>query len=91
MTKGLGDNQIKWLTYMVWILIFLLTIFTGYNNLISARNSQAIHEMPSSYVRLERYKSDGERYQRDQEKIYDMLKTLNLKVDRLINAKAYPP
>ena len=64
MTNGLSDSKVKWLTYLVYFLLAILSIVTAFNTYL-------ISDLPKEYVRLERYKSDlinwNERYISDRE------------------------
>ena len=85
MTNGLTSPAVKWLTYLVYGLLIILTIITGWNN-------ATISKLPDNYVRLERYQSDAvridQRYQSDTERIDQSLRDINNKLDRLIEKKS---
>ena len=73
MTKNLNESRVKWLTYLVYILLSILTLVTGWHTV-------ALSNLPDKYVRLERYQSDASR-------IENNLKTINYKLDRLIERR----
>jgi len=70
MTNNLNESRVKWLTYLVYILLFVLTLITGWHTV-------ALSNLPDKYVRLERYQTDAGR-------IESNLKAINDKLDRLI-------
>lgn len=70
MTQGLNNRKAQWLTYLVYVLITLLTA-------VSLYHFKTIVELPDNYVRLERYTCDIEKVERRLERISD-------KLDRLI-------
>jgi len=70
MTEHLDSAKVKWLTYLVYILLASLTLISGWN-------TTKISAMPDKYVRLERYQSDSGR-------IECTLRDINSKLDRLI-------
>ena len=73
MTDELSESKVKWLTYLVYILITIITIVSGWNTV-------NISAMPDKYVRLERYQTDSGR-------IECTLQSINAKLDRLIERK----
>ena len=73
MTDDLSESKVKWLTYLVYILITIITIVSGWNTV-------NISAMPDKYVRLERYQTDSGR-------IECTLQSINAKLDRLIERK----
>jgi len=77
MTNGLTSAQIKWLTYLVYFLLAVLTLITGWNTVETRKNTDRFTGLPKEYVRLERYN-------RDQDRLYESLNLMNRKLDRLI-------
>jgi hypothetical protein len=75
MTKGLGQDQVKWLTYLVYLLITILTVITGWHTV-------TIANMPKEYVRLERYQCDTRRVEKKMDK-------LGGKLDRLFEGQPW--
>ena len=73
MTSNLNGSTVKWLTYLVYILLSVLTLITGWHTV-------ALSNLPDKYVRLERYQSDAGR-------IESNLKNISDKLDRLIERK----
>lgn len=58
MGHGMGELQIKFFTYLIMILIAVLSIMmVNVWSEVSAQRSD-INEMPNKYVRLERYTTD---------------------------------
>ena len=76
MVSGLNNTAIRFVTYLVYILLALLTLTTGWQ-------AVTLGNMPDKYVRLERYNSD-------QNKICAELTKLDTKLDRLL-ALFLPP
>jgi len=74
MTNGLTSPAVKWLTYLVYGLLIILTIITGWNNV-------TISKLPDNYVRLERYQADTLRLEQG-------VRDINNKLDRLIEKKS---
>jgi len=70
MTEDLNASKVKWLTYLVYILLAVLTVLSGWN-------TNKISTMPDKYVRLERYQADSGR-------IECSLREIDAKLDRLI-------
>ena len=79
MTDGLSEPQVKWLTYLVYILLSTLAISNGW--LIIKQS-----ELPERFVRLERYSADkitgANRYMCDMTRIEKALESINAKLDR---------
>ena len=71
MTKGLNGNQIRWVTYLVYILLSVITLITAFH-------AYQISTLPDKYVRLERYKSDVDQMIKQQERIAD-------RIDKILN------
>lgn len=97
MTENLSASQAKWLTYLVWILITLLTGTTAFQfKLISEQNEKLIavetrvtsYHLPEKYVTLERYSSDMARMCTVVDKMDANMEikfnNLSAKLDRLI-------
>ena len=70
MTEGLNTPAVRWLTFLVYGLIVVLTIMTGWHQ-------ATIGELPDNYVRLERYQSDNTRIEQG-------LRDINQKLDALM-------
>lgn len=70
MTNGLSGVQTKFLTYLVYVLLALLTFATGWH-------FRVLSSLPHEYVRLERYLCDEER-------TVSTLNRMEDKLDRLI-------
>ena len=81
MTDNLDASKIRWLTYLVYILLAFLTILSGWN-------TGKLACLPDDYVRLERYQTDTRRefnrYQVDRESTRLKLNDIDNKLDRLI-------
>lgn len=86
MTENLSASQAKWLTYLVWILmtiltgttIFQFTLISGQNAEIKTINQRVTsYHHPEKYVTLERYSSDMARF-------CVSLDRVDAKLDRLI-------
>ena len=73
MTNGLNGNQTKFLTYLVYVLLALLTFATGWH-------FRVLSSLPNEYVRLERYLCDNERLEKT-------LETIDGKLTRLIERR----
>ncbi|MCP4579818.1 MAG: hypothetical protein GY846_26405 [Deltaproteobacteria bacterium] len=70
MTENLDSAKVKWLTYLIYFLLAVLTFMSGWN-------TTKISAMPDKYVRLERYQSDSGR-------IECTLRDIDSKLDRII-------
>jgi len=77
MTDGLNGNQVKFLTYLVYVLLTILTI-------VVAWQAVTIAQIPDKYVRLERYGCDVK-------DVKERLKALDTKLDRYLGYKDYSP
>lgn len=95
MTNGLTMRQAKWLTYLIWVLITLLTGVVIFQfNLIAGQNSRICNietlyrGIPDKYISIERYNESSklvrESYTRDLVNIYSRMNTIDAKLDRLI-------
>ena len=62
MTKGLSDAKVKWLTYLVYILITFLVIVTGWQQImvasLQADQKSLEKSLPDKFVSKERYLTD---------------------------------
>ena len=62
MTKGLSDAKVKWLTYLVYILITFLVIVTGWQQFmvasLQADQKSLEKSLPDKFVSKERYLTD---------------------------------
>ena len=81
MTNGLNDLQVKIVTYLVYVLLAILTLVMTFNSLTVASHERTINEMPDKFVRLERYQSDQQNIKENQRAIMD-------KLDRLIERQS---
>ncbi len=77
MGGNLPEWQTKWLTYLVFVLLTLLTGFTMYQNSSISEIQSTVNSMPKEYVQLERYTADQNRQESTLDKI-------DRKLDRLI-------
>jgi hypothetical protein len=77
MTDGLSTRQVKILTFVVYILITLLTLTTGYQQTQIIAQNGKLDRLPETYVALERYKCDVET-------LNTKLNRMDDKLDRLI-------
>jgi hypothetical protein len=80
MTEGLNRTQAKILTFLIIFLLTFLTFLSGWSKYESHQNVQRFHELPKEYVRLERYSCD-------QNRLYESLRDMNRKLDRLIEQR----
>lgn len=69
----LSTGMVKWLTYLVYIMLFILTILTSWHTV-------TLSALPDKYVRLERYTCDMQRIEK-------ALSSIDTKLDRLIMGK----
>lgn len=87
MTNGLDDRKTQFVTYLVYILLALLTVSMGVTGIMLADtlSDQAAQKvafdqfketMPEKYVRLERYTCDMQR-------VESLLGKIDRKLDRL--------
>ena len=70
MVNGLSNAETKLVTYLVYVLLTLLTLTTGWQ-------AVTLNSLPDKYVRLERYNSD-------QNKICTDIAKVDSKLDRLL-------
>ena len=70
MTSGLNNAQTRFLTYLVYVLLTILTIVVGWQAL-------TISQIPDKYVRLERYICDVNDLKED-------IRCLSNKIDRFL-------
>ena len=66
MTNGLNNNRVKFLTYLVYVLLTLLTA-------VSIYHFTEITTLPETYVRLERYICDMAKIEKQLDRIIDKL------------------
>lgn len=66
MTNGLNSNKIKFLTYLVYVLLTLLTA-------VSVYHFTEITNLPETYVRLERYTCDMQKIEKQLDRIINKL------------------
>ncbi len=76
MGGNLPEWQTKWLTYLVFILLTILTGFTMYQNSSIAEMQERVNELPKEYVQLERYTADQSRQESTLDKIDRKLDSL---------------
>jgi hypothetical protein len=92
MTKGLDNRTVKWLTYLVYFLLAVLTfsgiflsaaVINAMDELAATKSdlAQLRNDLPEKYVRLERYSCDTQR-------IEATLMSINAKLDRALNRGA---
>lgn len=62
----LSETQIKFLTYLIYILITIITVVAGWNTV-------RISAMPEKYVQKERYLCDQERIEKKLDRILDYI------------------
>lgn len=81
VVKGLDDGKVKWLTYLVYILLTIMTGLTTWHTII-------LFQMPDKYVRLERYIQDNsnwlERYTKDQNRLEKNQEGMDRKLDEVL-------
>ena len=65
MTKGLSGAETKLVTYLVYVLLTLLTITTGWQ-------AVTLNSLPDKYVRLERYNSDLNKVERKLDRLLEV-------------------
>jgi len=70
VTSGLNNAQTRFLTYLVYVLLTILTIVVGWQAL-------TISQIPDKYVRLERYICDVNDLKED-------IRCLSNKIDRFL-------
>jgi hypothetical protein len=70
MTDGLNGRQVRFLTYLIYVLISVVAAATSYN-------FWKIAEFPEKYLLLERYSCD-------QQRIESSLHKIDTKLDRMI-------
>jgi len=73
MENGFNNAKVQWLTYLVYILLVVLTIISGWN-------TSSIQSIRDTYVPTERYLTD-------QVRLDTALNRINGKLDRLIERK----
>jgi len=66
----LSESQVKWLTYLVYLLLFLLTTGTVWN---INRTSEIEKSLPEKYIQKERYLCDQKKIERKLDRILDYL------------------
>ena len=66
MTKGLNDSKVRWLTYLVYLLITVISLVTVYN-------TDAITSIREKYVRLSRYDTDQARIEKKLDRLIDFM------------------
>ena len=77
MGEDLPKNQVKWLTYLVLLLLTILTGVTVMQNASISDMQTTVNALPKEYVQLERYKTDQDRQ-------ISTLDKIDAKLDRLI-------
>lgn len=81
MTNGLNGNQVKWLTYLIYVL---LTVLTTVSAGAWVKISMVESAMPDRYVMLERYKEDQRRSACNADRIEAHVVRIESKIDTLI-------
>jgi len=88
LNDTMSNSKVKWLTYLIYLLLTVMSamIVWNTNQIIDVKEKVAIQKasLPSEYVRLERYQADNSRDAVDRERIYQGIKEVNTKLDRLI-------
>lgn len=88
MTNGIDTGTAKWLTYLVYFLLAILTLVTAWSKVESAQNAQKIldmeRSMPDKFVRLERYTSDKSTLQCSINDLLIIINKVDQKIDRAI-------
>jgi len=88
LNDTMSDSKVKWLTYLIYLLLTVMSamIVWNTNQIIDMKEKVAIQKasLPGEYVRLERYQADNSRDAVDRERIYQGIKEVNTKLDRLI-------
>ena len=78
MTKGLSESQVRWVTYLLYIVLVVEGAIIGWHTV-------QLFELPREFVRLERYTEDkeatAERYSCDMARIERALDSINSKLD----------
>jgi len=86
MTKGLSEKQVKWVTWLVIILIGLMSFVVVWNTDRTFQIKEQLgiikETLPKEYVRLERYISDERKSEIELGRIYGELKSINEKLDK---------
>lgn len=77
MTDGLSKAQVKWLTYLIYILLTVLSATVGWQQVTVSALQSEMKIMPDKYVRAERYLTDQNRLEQN-------LCGISSKLDRLI-------
>jgi len=81
MTNGLNEKRVQWLTYLVYFLLAVLTFVTGLNSYTVRAHDTKLQNLPSEFVRLERYGCDIKR-------VETQLERLNDKMDRFLERQS---
>jgi len=74
-------NGTKWLTYLVYFLIALLTFVSGWSKVESSRNAQRITDLSKGFVLRDQY-------MKDQDRLYQLILNIDAKIQRLLEAQA---
>lgn len=74
MVNNLRTEEVKWLTYLVYFLLAVLTFTTGYTRLCVADLEAKVDNIPKEYVTQKQYDIDHA-------DLKTLLKELNLKMD----------
>jgi len=84
MVEDLNESKVKWLTYLVYVLLTAITVISGWNTV-------RITDMPDRYVRLERYQTDVSRINSKLDNLIERYQTdanrIDAKLDKLIERK----
>ena len=76
---NLARREVKWLTWLVYLLLTVLAILTGWN-------TNRINDMPEKYVRLERYLCDVGKIEKTLQSLGTNISKLDDKIDKLLIA-----
>ena len=72
-----SNGKVQWLTFLVYLLLAFLTALTGWQQIQVTRLETRVNILPKEYVQLERYLCD-------KANLTEQLKSINAKLDRLI-------
>jgi len=88
LNDTMSNSKVKWLTYLIYLLLTVMSAMIAWNTnqIIDMKEKVAIGKaaLSNEYVRLERYQADNSRDAVDRERIYQGIKEVNTKLDRLI-------
>jgi len=76
MTYDIRKEKIAWLTYLIYIILTALSLSSVFMSTKIEKISDKLSDIPKEYVSLERYNCDVNR-------IYDLLKNMDIKLERI--------